>query len=67
MDRPQIPVPGFQEPDAYDYIVLRWLLVPEAVRVHLLLHLISSLSLAQKQELRECCEGDMEGWCTAWE
>ena len=67
MEQPDIPVPGFQAPDPYDAIVMRWLLVPEPVRVHLLLHLIYSLSLEQKQELRECCEEDLEGWGAAWD
>jgi hypothetical protein len=55
------------EPDVYDHIALCWVLVPEKLKVHLLLHLIHSLSLEQKQELRDCCEEDIEGWSQAWD
>jgi hypothetical protein len=67
MDRPQISVPDSQEPDAYDVITLRWLLVPETLKVHLLLHLIHSLSPEQTQELRACCEEDIDDWGNPWD
>jgi hypothetical protein len=54
-------------PDAYDATVLCWAQVSEAVKVPLLLQLIASLSLEQTQELRECCEEDLDGWGAAWD
>jgi len=56
-----------RDPDAYDSIIVRWSLVSEAVKVHLLFNLIHSLTPEQRQELRECCEEDMEGWGAAWD
>ena len=53
--------------DVYDHIVLCWVLVPEAVKIHLLLDLIARLSLEQKAELRDCLEEDMEGWGQPWD
>jgi hypothetical protein len=41
--------------------------VAEAVKVPLLLQLIASLSLEQTQELRECCEEDLDGWGNLWD
>jgi hypothetical protein len=67
MDQPQIPASGHSEPDVYDHIALCWVLVPERLKVHLLLHLIHSLSLEQKEELRSCCEEDMDGWQKPWD
>jgi len=59
-------VPDFQEPDAYDAIVVRWSLVSEAVKVHLLLQLIHSLTQEQRQDLREACE-DLDDWGDPWD
>jgi hypothetical protein len=66
MDQPQIPASGFQDPDVYEHITLCWVLVPEAVKIHLLLDLISRLTPEQRQDLREACE-DFEDWGTPWE
>jgi len=56
-----------RDPDPYARVALHWLVVPQAQRIHLLLHLIHSLSLEQKQALREACEEDMPDWGAAWE
>ena len=55
-----------READPYDTIVVRWLLVSDAVKIHLLLQLIHSLTPTQRQELREACE-DFEDWDKPWD
>jgi hypothetical protein len=57
---------AFREPDAYARVTLHWRLVPDAVRVHLLLQLIHTLPPEQKQELREACE-ECDDWGRPWD